>query len=105
MDLQKSLDPREYNKQLKHYYSSSRIDAHLMFPLFPENRKPIPKSLVVKTFQKCNASFFKFYASKLTINISRYGVMLNFLCYFVMFNAMKTDSKLTLHHMEIFFII
>ena len=25
--------------------------------------------------------------------------MLNFLCFFVSFNAVKTDTKLTLHHM------
>ena len=28
----------------------------------------------------------------------KYGVMLNFLCFFVLFNAVKTDTKLTLHH-------
>ena len=31
--------------------------------------------------------------------------MLNFLCFFVLFNAVKSDTKLTLHHMRIFFII
>ena len=34
-----------------------------------------------------------------------YGVMLNFLCFFVLFNAVKTDTKLTLHHMGTIFII
>ena len=33
------------------------------------------------------------------------GVMLNFLCFFVLFNAVKTDTKLTLHHMGKIFII
>ena len=47
-------------------YSSSRVGAHLMFLLFPENRKSIPKFLVVKTFQKCNPQDFKFYLSNLT---------------------------------------
>ena len=32
-------------------------------------------------------------------------VMLNFLCFFVLFIAVKTESKLNLHHMGIFFII
>ena len=31
--------------------------------------------------------------------------MLNFLCFFVLFNAMKTDTKLTLHHTGKIFII
>ena len=31
-------------------YSSSRINEHLMFPLFRENQKSIPKFLVVKNF-------------------------------------------------------
>ena len=31
--------------------------------------------------------------------------MLNFLCFFVLFNAVKTDTKLTLHHMGKIFII
>ena len=62
-------------------YSSSRINTHLMFPLFPENRKSVPKLLVVKkSFKKCNPPDFKFYPSKLTIStISPYGVMLDFL--------------------------
>ena len=30
--------------------------------------------------------------------------MLNFLCFFVLLNAVKTDTKLTLHHMGKFFI-
>ena len=32
-------------------YSSSRINAYLMFPLFPKNRKSLPIVLVVKNFQ------------------------------------------------------
>ena len=32
-------------------------------------------------------------------NFSPYGVMLNFLCFCVLFNAVKTDTKLTLHYM------
>ena len=34
-----------------------------------------------------------------------YGVMLNFLYFFVLFNAVKTDTKLTLHRMENFFLL
>ena len=33
------------------------------------------------------------------------GVMLKCLCYFVLFIAVETDSKLTLHHRGIFFFI
>ena len=31
--------------------------------------------------------------------------MLHFLCFFVLFIAVKTDSKVTLHHMEKIFVI
>ena len=31
--------------------------------------------------------------------------MLNILCFFVLFNAVKIDKKITLHHMGFFFII
>ena len=31
--------------------------------------------------------------------------MLNFLCFFILFNAVKTDPKLALHHMGKIFII
>ena len=54
-----------------------------------------------KLFHKCNPADFKFCPSK----FSPYGVMLNFLCFFVLFNAVKTDSKLTLHHLGKIFII
>ena len=50
-------------------YSSTRLNAHLIFPLFSEIRKPIPNVLVVKTlFQKCNPPDCKFYLSKLIYN-------------------------------------
>ena len=51
---------------VKHLHSSSRINVHLMFPLFPENRKSIPNFLVVILFsQKYNLIDFKFYPSVL----------------------------------------
>ena len=31
------------------------------------------------------------------------GAMLIFLCFFVLFNAVKTDNNLTLHHVGIFY--
>ena len=31
--------------------------------------------------------------------------MLNFLCFFILFNAVKTDTKLTLHHISIYLLI
>ena len=53
------------SKQLKYLYISSRLNAHLMFRLFPENRKSIHNCFVVKTFQKCNPPDFKFDLGKL----------------------------------------
>ena len=47
-------------------YSSSRLNAHLMFQFFPENWKSI---LVVKTFKNCNPPDVKCYPSKLTNEI------------------------------------
>ena len=55
------------------YYSSSRINAHLMFPLFPENRKYSFSGK--KTFKNCNPPDFKFYPSKLTNKIFCYIVL------------------------------
>ena len=64
------------------------------------SRKPSQNILEVKTF-----SNFKFYPSKLTSKtFSPNGVMLNFLCFFVLFIAVKINSKLTLHHMGKTFI-
>ena len=80
------------------YYSLSRINAHLMFPLFLN-------VLVVKYLEKSNLLAFKFYPSKLTNNVSPYGIMLNFLCFFVTFIAVKIDSKLTIRYMEKNYII
>ena len=39
-------------------YGSSRINTHLMFPLFPENRKSIPKRFIGKNFLKMLPSRF-----------------------------------------------
>ena len=72
--------------------STSQINVHLMFLLFTENQKSIPKILVVKIFSKIPD--FKFYPSKLNIPY-----------FFVLFIAVKTDSKLTLHYMGKIFII
>ena len=58
-----------------------------------------------KLKKKCNPPDFKFYLCKLTNKFSPYGVMLNSLCFILLFNAVKTDTKLTLHHMGKYFII
>ena len=70
-----------------------------------ENRKTIPIFLCRKKLTKnVTLQILKFYPSKLTNkNFPQYGVMLNFLC-FLYFNAVKTDTKLTLHHMGKVFI-
>ena len=47
-------------------YSPSRINAHSMFPLFPENRNVIQLFLVIKTLKKCKPPDFKIYPKKLT---------------------------------------
>ena len=52
-----------------------------------------------------NPPDFKFYLGKLTNIFSPYSVMLNSLCIIVLFNAVKTDTKLTLHRMGKYFII
>ena len=70
-----------------------------------EKRKSIPNILSGKTFKKCNPPDFKFYLGKLTNIFSPYGVMLNSLCFIVLFNAVRTDTKLTLHRMGKYFII
>ena len=67
-----------------------------MFPLFPENRKSISFlfSGKKKKFQKWR-NFILF----------SYSVMVNFLCFVVLFTAVKTDSKLTLHNKGKIFIL
>ena len=57
-----------------------------------------------KTFQKGNPSDFKFYPSKLADKKFPHNVKFC-LIFFVLFNAVKTDTKLTLHHMRKNFII
>ena len=58
-----------------------------------------------KLLKNVTLQIFKFYPGKLTNRNFPYGVMLNFLCFLVLFNAVKTDTKLTLHHMGKNFII
>ena len=55
---------------------------------------------MVNTFHKCNRPDFIFVSLKTYFH----GIMLNFRC-FLYLNAVKTDSKLTLHHMGKLFII
>ena len=86
------------------YYSSSLINAHLMTPLFPGNRKSIPifSSVEKLFFLNVTLKVLDFIpVSWLTKNFP----MLIFLCFFVLSIAAKTDSKLTLHHMGKNFII
>ena len=50
-------------------YSSSRINVHLMFPLFPEKQKSILKSFNgKKLFTKCNPPDFQFHPCSKLIN-------------------------------------
>ena len=53
-DMLDSTQPVQLQK-LERAYSSSQINAHLMFPLFPENRKSIPQGFSNKKHLKnCN---------------------------------------------------
>ena len=48
---------------------------------------------------------FEFYPNTLTDKISPYGIMLNFLCFFVLLIAVITDTKLTLHYIGKFLLL
>ena len=83
----------------------SHCSAHVVNLLLRDKWKSIPNFLSGESFQKCNPPDFKFYLGKLINKFSPYGVMLNSLCFIVLFNAVKTDTKLTLHRMGKCFII
>ena len=84
----------------------SILECALHISVISENRKSISKLFYGKiTFQKCNPPDFKFYPSKLTNKFFPMWCNVKFYLLFVLFNAVKTDSKLALHHLGIFFII
>ena len=58
-----------------------------------------------KRFKNVTLQILNFIWIRLLIKFSLYGVMLNCLCFFVLFNAVKTDTKLTLHSMGKYVII
>ena len=65
-------------------------------------RKPEVQSKMFKwliTFQKCNPPDFNFHPNKLTDKIFTIWSNINFLHCFILLNAVKTDTKLTLDHM------
>ena len=64
-----------------------------------------PKLLSGKTFQKCNPPDFKFYLGKLTNIFFPLWCNVQFTCFIAVFNAVKTDTNLTLHRMGKYFII
>ena len=75
--------------------------------LLHENRKSIPKFLSGKKLFKIVTlqTLFKLYPSKLTNKISPIWCNVKFpLLFIVLINAVKTDTKLTLHHMGIFLL-
>ena len=78
----------------------SHLSAHVVNHLLRENGKTIPKLLSsTKLFKNVTLQILNFIPVLLPDKKnSPYGVMLNFLCFFVLFNAVKTDTKLTLHH-------
>ena len=73
-----------------------------------KNASPSHNFFVEKTFKSCNPPDFKVYLSNLTkksFPIQCMFILGLFSCFFVLFIAVKTDSKLTIHHMGFFFII
>ena len=69
-----------------------------------ENRKTIPKCLSVNVFKNVSLHILDFIPVSLLIKISPNGVMLSFFAFLYFFNAVKTDTDLTLHHMGIFLL-
>ena len=76
------------------YLNLPHLSAHVVNRLLRENWKPIPKFLSgKKLFKNVTLQILKFYPNKLTNkNFSPYGVMSNFLCFFVLFNTVKTQN-------------
>ena len=67
------------------------------FPLFPENQNSIQKFSAVKKLLRKNVTL-QIKPKKLTNK--KYQIWaLNFVCFHVLFIAVKTGSKLTLQHM------
>ena len=79
------------------------LSAQVINLLLRENRKTIPKCLSVNLFKNVSLHILNFIPVSYLIKISPNGKMLNFLCFFILFNAVKTNTNLTLHHMGIFF--
>ena len=72
----------------------SHLSAHVVDCLLHENQKTIPKFWSGKKLLKyVTLQILNFIPVSYLINISPYGVMLNFLRFFVLFNAVKTDTK------------
>ena len=87
-------------------YTLFYLSAHVVNRLLRENWNTIPKFLSGKILLKnVTVQILNFTPVSSLIKISPYGVRLNCLCFFLLFNAVKTDTKLTLHHMGTIFII
>ena len=85
----------------------SHFSTHLVNHLLRENQKTIPKFLSGKKlfFKNVTIQILNFIPLSLLIKFSPYGIMKYFLCFFILFNGVKTDTKLTLHLMSKTFII
>ena len=83
----------------------SPLSAQVIICLLRENQKTIPKCLSVNLFKNVSLHILNFIPVSLLIKNSPNGIMLSFLCFLTFFNAVKTDTDLTLHHMGIFLII
>ena len=72
----------------------SHRSAFVVNRLLREKRKSIPKFLSgKKLFKTVTLKILNFIWVSSLIKFSRYGVMLDFLCFFVLFNAVKTGTK------------
>ena len=91
-------------KCMSHLTSLSHLSAHIVNRLLRENRKSIPKFLSGKQLLK-NVTFqiLNFIPVSL-IKVLPIWCNFKFLCFFVLFNALKTDIKLKLHHMRNFLL-
>ena len=89
---------------MSHLSSLSHLSVHVVNRLLRENRKSIPKFLSgKKLFKNVTVQILNFIPISL-IKVLPIWRNVKFLCFFVLFNAVKIDIKLTLHHMRIFLL-
>ena len=77
----------------------SHLSAHMVNRLLRENRKTIPKFLSGKNiFKNVTLQILNFIPVSPLIKIFPIWCNVKFFCFFVLFNEVKRDTKLILHH-------